>query len=89
MSYQICKFQLNESSFLDFRPSQIAAAAIIIAINVANRDSNDELANREQCSTDERVFDTDIWNNSEILKSTGYSIEFLSDVIYKLAIFIQ
>ena len=38
MSYQICKFQLNDSKFLEFRPSQIAACSIIIAINIYERD---------------------------------------------------
>ena len=38
MSYQISKFQLNDSKFLDFRCSQIAASAIIIAINIYERD---------------------------------------------------
>jgi hypothetical protein len=38
MSYQICKFQLNDSKFLDYRPSQIAAAAVLISINIVKRD---------------------------------------------------
>ena len=38
MSYQICKFQLNDSKFLDYRCSQIAACAIIIAVNIFERD---------------------------------------------------
>lgn len=42
MSYQICKFQLNDSMFLDYRPSQIAAAAVLISINIYNRDEEIE-----------------------------------------------
>ena len=38
MSYQICKFQLNDSMFLDYKPSQIAAAACLISINIFERD---------------------------------------------------
>ena len=38
MSYQICKFQLNDSMFLEYRPSQIAACSAIIAINIFERD---------------------------------------------------
>ena len=34
MSYQICKFQLIDSKFLDYRASQIAACALIISINI-------------------------------------------------------
>jgi len=38
MSYQICKFQLNDAQFLPFRPSQIAACSVIISINIFERD---------------------------------------------------
>ena len=38
MSYQICKFQLNDSRFLGYRPSQLAACAVIISINIYRRD---------------------------------------------------
>lgn len=38
MSYQICKFQLNDSKFLNYRPSQLAACSIIISVNIYERD---------------------------------------------------
>mmetsp|Transcript_35948 Transcript_35948/g.55240 ORF Transcript_35948/g.55240 Transcript_35948/m.55240 type:complete len:125 (+) Transcript_35948:1254-1628(+) len=38
MSYQICKFQLNDSRFLDFCPSQMAACSIIVSVNIYERD---------------------------------------------------
>lgn len=38
MGFQICKFQLNDCKFLEFRPSQMAACAAIIAINIFERD---------------------------------------------------
>lgn len=38
MGYQICKFQLNDSRFLGYRPSQLAACAVIISINIYRRD---------------------------------------------------
>ena len=38
MGYQICKFQLNDSKFLKYRPSMIAACAVIISINIYRRD---------------------------------------------------
>ena len=41
MSFQICKFSLNDSKFLEFRPSQIAACSIIISINIYERDCNE------------------------------------------------
>lgn len=34
MGFQICKFQLNDAKFLNYRPSQIAACAVILAINI-------------------------------------------------------
>ena len=34
LSQQICKYQLCDQMFLNYRPSQIAAAAVIIAMNV-------------------------------------------------------
>lgn len=37
MSYQICKFQLNEAKFLNYKPSCIAACAVILAINIFER----------------------------------------------------
>ena len=38
MSFQICKFQCNDAQFLKYRPSVIAACAIILAINIYERD---------------------------------------------------
>ena len=38
MSYQMCKFQLNDASFLEYRPSEIAAAAVILSINIYEED---------------------------------------------------
>ncbi len=34
MSYQICKFALTESKFMNYRYSQIAAASVILSINI-------------------------------------------------------
>lgn len=86
MSYQICKFQLNDSMFLDYRPSQIAAAAVLVSINIYNRDE-EKLKKVENSffsrdSDGNRVFNTSIWNNPEVVKSSGYSIEFLKDVLF-------
>ena len=38
MGFQICKFQLNDPCFLGYKPSQLAACAIIISINIYRRD---------------------------------------------------
>lgn len=93
MSYQICKFQLNDSMFLDYRPSQIAAAAVLISINIFERDAEKNRKPEDSFFKfdleENKLFNTDVWNNPEIVKSTGYSIEFLKDVIYKLSTFIK
>ena len=38
LSVQMCQFALNEASFLNYRPSQVAACATIIGINIYRRD---------------------------------------------------
>ena len=38
MSTQISKFQLNDEKFLDYKPSEIAACSLIIAVNIYVRD---------------------------------------------------
>jgi hypothetical protein len=38
MSFQICKFTYNESSFLKYPPSEIAASAVLICLNIFRRD---------------------------------------------------
>jgi len=38
MAFQMCKFQLNDAKFLNYRPSQVAACACILAINIFEED---------------------------------------------------
>mmetsp|Transcript_15895 Transcript_15895/g.24495 ORF Transcript_15895/g.24495 Transcript_15895/m.24495 type:complete len:151 (-) Transcript_15895:159-611(-) len=38
MSYQICKFALTESKFMNYRFSQIAAASVILSINIHEKE---------------------------------------------------
>ena len=38
MSYQICKFQLNDAQFLKYQPSVMAACALLLSINIYERD---------------------------------------------------
>lgn len=38
MSFQLSKFVLNDSKFLDYRPSQLAACSVLISINIYKRD---------------------------------------------------
>lgn len=41
-AYELCKFQLNDSKFLEYRPSQIAACACILAINIYEDSVNNQ-----------------------------------------------
>lgn len=99
MAYQISKFSLNEATFLDFQPSQIAASAAIISANIYIRDAEKfkQLGvfkkGEEEPVSDENSFfkisphksgdkgkpllmmNTDIWNNSEVVQVSGYTIE--------------
>ena len=38
MAFQICMFTTNEPVFLNYRPSVIAACAIILSVNIHMRD---------------------------------------------------
>ena len=38
MSFQICKFSLNDAIFLKYYPSQIAACALILSVNIYELD---------------------------------------------------
>lgn len=93
MSFQICKFQLNESKFLDYRPSQIAASAAILSINIYEEDN---LKTNKQSKffkkTDSKglkELNTDIWNNEVVSSVTGYSVLDIKDCLFDLAEFIS
>ena len=84
MSFQICKFSLNESCFLNYRPSQIAACSVLIAINIYE-ENKIKKACKKPCS---KPLNLDFWN-SEIASITGYSIMDLKDCLYSLSSFIS
>lgn len=87
MAYQICKFQLNEASFLNYRPSQIAASAAIIAINIYLEEKQE---NASKLAPGQKLkMNLDIWNNEEVTKVSGYSITDIKDCIYDLSNFIS
>ena len=64
MSYQICKFQLNDGQFLIYRPSEIAACSVIISINIYKRDQEkyDAEHNKNQ-SKSQSFFKNSLKNN--------------------------
>lgn len=41
MCNEICKFSLNDEMFLNYKPSQIAACAVILSINIFKKEERD------------------------------------------------
>jgi len=62
MARYLCRFSLRFSVFLDYRPSQIASACLMLALNALGQKSELELGQFETSSnlSDEQMFDTDI-----------------------------
>ena len=88
MAYQICKFSQNDSEFLDYRQSQLAACACIISINIYQRDKNGSSFKFAKLGN-EILLNTDIWNNAYIVGLTGYTIEMVRKPLYQLCLFIR
>ena len=67
MAFQICKFQLNDARFLVYKPSQIAACSVILAINILQTDkdleSNDGFFNNCKFSNGMQELNLHIRNN--------------------------
>ena len=40
LAYGICKLQLVDPRFLNYKPSEVAACAVILAINMHQKDKN-------------------------------------------------
>jgi len=92
MSYQICKFQLNDAQFLTYRPSQIAASALLLAINIYEKDikkpSNNDFFKNSRKVGSQIEFNTEIWNNEFVHKLTFHSMEDIKQCLYDLSMFI-
>ena len=76
IAYQLCKFSLNEASFLNYRPSQIAAAAVILSINIYEKDMRNQ-KRRAEFFKDSQInqeglteLNTRIWNNEYVYNIT-------------------
>lgn len=90
MSCQICKFSLNESKFLIYRPSMVAACSIILSINIYERDnSNNFFEECQQSKSQQLTMNTNIWNNQTVHHLTGYSIEDIKQCLIALTNFIS
>ena len=88
MAYQICKFSQNESCFLEYRPSQLAACACIISINIYEKDKNSHNFTFQK-KGDHILLNTEIWNNSYVVALTGYTIQMIKQPLYMLCKFIR
>jgi hypothetical protein len=67
MSYQICKFQLNEAKFLNYRPSCIAACSVILSINIFQKiEEQGHPTGFFRVNNGLLEMNTDIWNNPAV-----------------------
>ena len=94
MSFQICKFQCNDAQFLKYRPSVIAACAIILAINIYERDlekyqNKNFFVNSKVSAEGLMELNTQIWNNHNVHSLTGYAIDDIKHCLYDISIFIS
>ena len=79
MSFQIMKFQLNDSVFLNYRPSMIAACSVILAINIYEHDmisasNKKKFFNNFDFKDNIGELNLEIWNNLKVHSYTGFSI---------------
>ena len=88
-AYELCKFQLNDSKFLEYRPSQIAACACILAINIYEDSVDNQNNVLKKNGANLWVLNTNIWNNSEVYQITNYTIENLKKCLVDLAKFLK
>ena len=75
--------------FLEYRPSQLAAAACIISVNIFERDQNKEGNKFFEERNGRLLLNTNIWNNPKVVSITGYSISMIKEPLCELAKFIR
>ena len=65
MALEVCKFSLNDPTFLNYRPSMIAACSIIISLNLFefNSGENKNFFKNKINSLDLLEMNVEIWNN--------------------------
>jgi len=91
MAFQISKFQLNDAKFLNYKSSQIAACACLLAINIYEKDRSSAEKFFANCAMKDglRELNLQIWNNHMVHSTTGYSIEDLKEPLYQMSDFIR
>ena len=65
MALEVCKFSLNDPTFLNYRPSMIAACSIIISLNLFELNSGEDkdFFKNKINSLDLLEMNVEIWNN--------------------------
>ena len=94
MSFQVLKFQLNDSVFLNYRPSMIAACSVILAVNIYEHDMilvNNDKSFFSKCNfkNGKKELNLEIWNNFKVHCFTGFSILDIQKCLFNLATFIS
>jgi len=71
---EILRQQIKQADFLNYRPSQVAACAVQVAINMYQ---NSQLTSMS------------LWNNEKTIAMTGYSTEMLKEPMEEMAKFVS
>jgi len=76
MALELCKLTLNDSIFLNYRSTMIADCAVIISINVFEKNNTENDKFFINCKERKGFIEMnlDIWNNKEVRQLTGYTI---------------
>ena len=83
MATELCKLSLVEASFLNLSPSELASAAVILAINIHNREvgkkSFFEYSKKGVCMN-KKLWDHDMVKNTKIdLETFNHSLEMMTE----------
>ena len=75
---------------MNYRPSQLAACASIIAINIFEEaDNNMKFFKPLAKGSTKKELNTQIWNNPNVFSATGYSMDILKNCLHELAVFMS
>ena len=68
IAFQICKYQLINVKFLNYKPSMIAACIVIVAINIVKAQELEEDMDG-QCNDNlkKREFDLSFWDTPNVI----------------------
>jgi hypothetical protein len=98
MALQILTLSLVDEKLLNYRASQIAASAVILAVNIfmvqkelkeGTVDPANSFFAPQLLKSDKRILNTNIWNNITVSQQSGYTIEMLKPCLYELSRFIE